>query len=367
MASSPPAAPRPAAPLPTDVRRATIVRASFIAIIALLGLWVAHNFLPALIWAVVIAVAIDPLVQRAERHFPQARPSLIALGFTVAVALLILLPVGFGLAQGAREAHDALAWIKDAREHGVPPPAWIATLPFGSSEVASWWQANLADPAAANEFFHHLTGTTMRTRTRLIGFGLIHRSVIFGFTLLALFFLIRDRDAIVAQFRTVSAKVLGPAGERIGRQALLSVRGTIDGLVLVGMGEGAIMAVVYVVLGVPHPILLGLATGIAAMIPFGAAVVLAIAALLLLVQSSVSGAIAVGAIGLVVVFVADHFVRPALIGGATRLPFLWVLIGILGGVETLGLLGLFVGPATMAVLVMLWRELVAGKPDAPVA
>jgi predicted PurR-regulated permease PerM len=45
-----------------------------------------------------------------------------------------------------------------------------------------------------------------------------------------------------------------------------------------------------------------------------------------------------------------------LIGGATRLPFLWVLIGILGGVETLGLLGLFIGPATMAVLMMLWRE-----------
>ena len=56
--------------------------------------------------------------------------------------------------------------------------------------------------------------------------------------------------------------------------------------------------------------------------------------------------------------IADHFIRPVLIGGATRLPFLWVLIGILGGVETLGLLGLFVGPATMAVLVMLWRELI---------
>ena len=61
-------------------------------------------------------------------------------------------------------------------------------------------------------------------------------------------------------------------------------------------------------------------------------------------------------IGFLLIFVADHFIRPALIGGATRLPFLWVLIGILGGVETLGLIGLFVGPAVMAILVMLWRE-----------
>jgi predicted PurR-regulated permease PerM len=49
-------------------------------------------------------------------------------------------------------------------------------------------------------------------------------------------------------------------------------------------------------------------------------------------------------------------VRPVLIGGATRLPFLWVLFGLLGGVETWGLLGLFLGPAIMAALIFLWRE-----------
>ena len=72
------------------------------------------------------------------------------------------------------------------------------------------------------------------------------------------------------------------------------------------------------------------------------------------------------AIGFAAEFIAGHFVRPALIGSTTRLPFFWALVGILGGVETLGLLGLFVGPATMAVLVMLWRELVEDDPT-PVA
>ncbi len=57
-----------------------------------------------------------------------------------------------------------------------------------------------------------------------------------------------------------------------------------------------------------------------------------------------------------VTFTADHFVRPVLIGGATKLPFIWVLLGILGGVEAWGLLGLFLGPAIMAALIMMWRE-----------
>jgi predicted PurR-regulated permease PerM len=60
--------------------------------------------------------------------------------------------------------------------------------------------------------------------------------------------------------------------------------------------------------------------------------------------------------GMIVLFIADHFIRPVLIGGAARLPFVWVLLGLLGGLETLGFIGLFLGPAIMAALVALWRD-----------
>jgi predicted PurR-regulated permease PerM len=76
----------------------------------------------------------------------------------------------------------------------------------------------------------------------------------------------------------------------------------------------------------------------------------------LLAQSKIAAAAIVLGGGFFVAFTADHFVRPALIGGAARLPFLLVLLAILGGLETLGLLGLFVGPAIMAAFVSLWRE-----------
>jgi predicted PurR-regulated permease PerM len=140
-----------------------------------------------------------------------------------------------------------------------------------------------------------------------------------------------------------------------------SVHGTVDGLVLVGLGEGVILGVAYWIAGVPHPTILGAVTAIAAMIPFAAPVAFGIAAILLLAQGAPGAAAAIFALGAVVVFVADHFVRPVLIGGATRLPFLWVLLGILGGVETWGLLGLFLGPALMAALIQLWRDWTRGE------
>ena len=59
---------------------------------------------------------------------------------------------------------------------------------------------------------------------------------------------------------------------------------------------------------------------------------------------------------MIVIGIADHVIRPALIGGAAKLPFLFVLLGIFGGLETFGLVGLFLGPAIMAAVVSLWRE-----------
>ncbi len=88
------------------------------------------------------------------------------------------------------------------------------------------------------------------------------------------------------------------------------MHGTVDGLVLVGLGEGVILGIVYYFAGVPHPVLLGAFTAVAAMIPFGAAVAIGIAALLLVAAGAMEAAIIVAVAGLVVTFVADHFIRP---------------------------------------------------------
>ena len=149
----------------------------------------------------------------------------------------------------------------------------------------------------------------------------------------------------------------------VGEQIVAAIRGTVNGLVIVGLGEGVLLGIAYAVTGVPHPALLGALTAVAAMIPFGAPLVFGVAALLLVGQGSGVAAIVLVAIGMAVTFVADHFVRPILIGGATKLPFLWVLFGILGGVASWGLLGLFLGPAVMAALIMLWREWTSGERD----
>ena len=351
-------------PAPGSQRVARVV---LILVMTALGLYILHRFLPALIWATILAIALWPFYRRVERRFPPGRHNILLPAlFTTLVALVFLVPFVVLAVEAAHEAHALLEYSRSVEESGVPVPDVVTRLPFGAGAVTNWWNENLAHAGWSHELLERFNTSNMRDLSRSAGAQVLHRAILFGFTLVTLFFLFRDGRTVRAQAITASTKLFGPRGERVGRQMVASVHGTVDGLVLVGIGEGFLLGVTYYFAGVPHPILLGALTAVAAMIPFGASLVFGIAALILFAQGSVMPAIVVVVAGLVVTFVADHFVRPALIGGTTRLPFLWVLLGILGGVETLGLLGLFVGPAVMAALVLLWREFTEGEAT-PVA
>lgn len=336
-------------------------RLALVVVLAGLALWTLRAFLPALAWAAILAIATWPLYRRAETRWPPGKHNLLLPGlFTLAVALCVLVPLALAGYQFGREALVVFRLAEEARQHGLPEPSWLAQLPFGAAQATAWWHDNLADPAGYADLLHRLQHGSAMSYSRRLGEQLLRRSVVFGFTLLALFVLYREADRVRAQLLAVSGRAFGPHGERIGRQVVASIHGTVDGLVLVGLGVGLLLGILYWVLGVPHPTLFGGATAIAAMIPFGAPIVFCVAALLVGAQGQIGAAAAIVAIGFAVIFVADHFVRPALIGGATKLPFLWVLLGILGGVETWGLLGLFLGPALMAALMLVWRDYVDG-------
>jgi predicted PurR-regulated permease PerM len=258
--------------------------------------------------------------------------------------------------EAAREAQGVLVWVEHARHTGVPVPGWVHRLPVQSEAASNWWQQHLANPDDATDLFDTMKSGGNLRMTRQLGSQVAHRSTLFAFSIITLFFLFREGETVTAQMLVASRRAFGARGERIGRQMVASVHGTVDGLVLVGLGEGVILGVAYAIAGTPHPTLFGVMTAVAAMIPFCAVLAIGLASVLVLAQGSTIAAIVLFVLGMIVVFASDHFVRPVLIGGATKLPFLWVLLGILGGVEAWGLLGLFLGPAIMAALILLWRE-----------
>jgi len=342
-------------------------RLAVTAALAALGIWILWDFIPALLWATIFAVATWPLYRAFARPEPAKGESLMApLAFTLIVGFLFLVPIALMALELGRETLLLARVIPDITKNGLPVPEFLADIPRVGPLAAHWWQTNLADPQGAQELLGRLDRGVLIDWTRTLGQQLARRSTVLIFTLLTLFFLYRHGARLVLDLEALVVRLVGPQGRRVGTQMVHAIRGTVNGLVLVGLGEGAVLAVAYVALGLPHAALFGGATAVLAMIPFGAPLVFGLAALVLLSQNGVVAAIILLSVGAVVVFVADHFVRPVLIGGSAKLPFLWVLLGILGGLEGFGLVGLFLGPAIMAALLTLWREWVAASRETTV-
>jgi predicted PurR-regulated permease PerM len=340
-----------------------IARIALATAVVAVGLWILLDFLPALAWAAVLAIALWPLYRWLLRLLPERSDRALAplLG-TVLVGIVFVGPlVLLGIAV-ARESHFVVEFIAEARTNGIPVPGAIERLHVIGPTLAEWWRANLSDPAMAEEMIGRVNLRTLTDSVREYGGEVVHRLAIFLFTLLTLFFMFRDGAALAEQLRSLSDRLIGLRGERIARQMIAAVHGTVTGLVLVGLAEGILLGLVYFAVGLPYPASVGALTGVAAVIPFAAPVVYCAAGVYLLAVGNTLGGIVILVFGSVLLFVADHFVRPFLIGGAARLPFLLVLLGILGGLQTMGFLGLFLGPAVMAALVALWREWTEAAP-----
>jgi len=317
-----------------------------------------------IVWAGLIAVATWPLHDRLRRVFGPRNEMASALILTGAVFLFLVVPFVYLLVRGLREMPALLHLWEASEAGGIGAPAWLGRLPGIGDWALQQWTLTLGEPGAlagyAHSAMHGLDFAAGRTLLAVLG----HHAMGMFFCVVVLFFIYLRGDALAAQIDAVLGRHVGAAGMRTRALAVRSVRGAVNGLVLVGFGAAIIMSAAYAIAGVIHPFIWGLATGLLGMVPFGAMVVLAGVVLFLVATGATSTALWLGLFGATAIFVADHFVRPVFMSGASKLPLVLALLGIVGGLETFGILGLFLGPTLLAVMVAVWRELAAPHPGA---
>jgi predicted PurR-regulated permease PerM len=128
------------------------------------------------------------------------------------------------------------------------------------------------------------------------------------------------------------------------------VRAVVFGLIGTALVQGVIAGIGYALFSVPSPVALGALTFVASFIPAGPALLWAGAAIYLLLGGNSGAAIGMALYGLLLVSSIDNVLRPLLIsGGEVRIHFLVVFFGVLGGLATFGMLGLFLGPVLLSV------------------
>jgi predicted PurR-regulated permease PerM len=344
-------------PLPLDASARVKARVVLAVVLVGLALWTAASFLPPLIWATILAVSLWPLYLKFTKRFALGPSSLTAFIFTLIVALILFTPMALAVYQVAQQGDVLIGWLKKAGESGIEVPEWIARLPIAAESMQQWWRENLSDPKAAAAWLKTVNAENASELFRTLGGQLIHRLFLLFFSLLALFVLLRNGRSVANRFLETSDRLFGEAGEGLIEKMVDATRGTVNGTVLVAVGEGLLIGVGYLIAGVPNAVLFTIFTTAFAMIPFGAWAAFTAAALVL-VTGDGSGLAAAGVFcwGVIVMLAGDHFVWPTLVGGSARLPFLLAFVGIFGGLAAFGLIGLFLGPVIMAALLTVWRE-----------
>lgn len=317
-----------------------------------------HGFLVPVLAAMIVAFASWPLMRWIERTTGLGRIWVTILMILIIVGFLVV-PITFAMIYALGELRVWIDWGLEVNAAGAPTPGWIAGLPRVGLWMDEQWLRFIGKPGAIAELVQITTGSNIGAIYRAIlaaGNMAIHLALNLLFMLIALFIFYRDGENIAAQLDVIGGRILPTRWDRLSRMVPLTISATVTGMTLIAIGEGVILGVAYWVAGVPSPVMLGVLTGFMALIPGGAPLSFTLVSIYLVASGSAFAGVALFVWGTVELFTVDKTIRPVLIGGPVKMPFLPTFFGLIGGVKTMGIVGLFVGPVLMALLVAIWRE-----------
>ncbi len=327
------------------------------ALIVALSVWILHSFLQALLVACVTAIASWPLYRQFAARLPRRMPrTATSLIFTSVMTIFVLAPLMFGFGALLTEAHALLLDIAAADKQGIAVPHGLENLPLVGPWVAARWQSELAQPGALLVWAQRTDATALLAWAQPLGQFMFRHLFIVTFTILVLFSLYQEGESLAEGFRRLLRYRIGERAEGYVDLAVRALRASVNSMLVVGLFDGFASWAAFAVAGVPHAALWAVITGSLALVPFLGYVAVAALTLKLEMAGASTPALVAFGLGCAVLFCGDKIVRPMVARDATRLRFVWILMGCLGGFEVLGLVGLVVGPVLLTITRELWEQ-----------
>jgi len=303
-----------------------------------------------LIWAAVFAIANWPLYRRCAQHAPEAlRVHVLPLAFSILITVLVLGPVVFAFSILAGQSQAWLTEISIMDQGGLPAPSWVRAIPMVGTRLADAWNDAAGAPGGLSALLSRVEGGSLLHSLQSVGNLIAYHTFVVAITVVALVLLFRRGEALAELLARRIDEQFGRLGAKFVGVAVAGLRATVHSMVLVGLIDGIVMGIIYATLHIPSPIAWGAVTGILAMLPFIGYAAVAAVSVAQLTHDAAASALLVGALGFAVLFLSDKFVRPMLMVKGARLDFLGALMGTAGGLQTFGLLGIFIGPMIVAV------------------
>ncbi len=378
------------------------------------SIFVLKPFLTALTWAIILAYTLHPLQRLFTRWFRGSR-TLAACFVTLTVTVILAGPVvliGVSIAQDGKDL--ALATRNWFMATPKQAPSWVRGVPLVGDELEGYWAGfseerdrwmNQLDetmkppppprpkivvetedglvlqeapvaPETDEEF--PAEGEVVRqspqivvlfgkgllwARTWLLSAGLTVGQGLAQVLMSAFlaFFLLRDAPVLSQRLSVVVERLAGRRGQHLIKVAGDTVRGVIYGILGTAVAQALVALLGFWIAGVPGAVLLSVLTFLFAVVPFGPPLVWVPASLWLFAQGQTGWGIFMLTWGLLGISSVDNVLRPFLISQGSKMPFILIFVGVIGGAFAFGLVGVFIGPTLLAVCFRLVAEWSAGN------
>lgn len=327
-------------------------------------------FVGPLSWAALLALTFFPL-QTVLVRWSRRRDGLVAFLLTTVVILTVIVPTIWLMALLARESVTFYEYVNeivaDGRVNELMQQAQDSTLGRLWQRIMPRLETWDIDVAAAAVTASKSVSAFLAAQAPAAAAGALRSVASFFLTTFALFFFFRDGHTMVQALRDLIPM------EREHKDAILSrlyetLSAVVQGTLATAAMQGVLAGIGFWMVSVPFAVLLGGLTAFLSLLPYVGPVVWVTVVLYLLAITEYTSAMILVAWCVIIVGSADNILRPLIIGGRARIPTVFLFFGILGGLQAYGFLGIFLGPALIAILltfVGIYREEYGATPERP--
>jgi predicted PurR-regulated permease PerM len=332
-----------------------LIRAGLIVVLAVSCYRVFQPFLDLLLWSVILAITLYPLHALVMRKLHLRDGWAATLLVVVAIALLSI-PVYVMALSVADSAGKALAVARSGNFHVPAPADSVATWPLvGKKLHALWLQAATDLTGVLQAFAPQVKAFVLAALGKVAGLGLALLLFVGALVIAAIvmaFAQAGERSSV-----RIGERLFGPGrGQEIATLCTSTVRAVAQGVIGIAFIQALLVGVGFVMVGVPGAGLLTLAILLLGILQIPATLVtIPVIAYVFATQGASTGTI-VFAIYAFVAGLVDNVLKPLMLGRGVAVPMPVILIGVIGGMITNGLIGLFTGPVLLAVgYVLFWQ------------
>jgi predicted PurR-regulated permease PerM len=324
-------------------------RLAAVALLAWGCVLVVRPFMGAILFAGVLCLSTWPAFAGLRDRW-RGHGTLAALALVLGMAIALVLPIALvaqSLVVNSSGLVESVRGFLDRRSE-LEVPAFVVSIPLVGASLDEYGRVllqsreelialakRLADPAK----------TMLAAMGTAIGEGLVQILI----ALFVAFFFYRDGEQVRRLLLEGMNRLAGPHGGVLATTAHSAVKGVVYGLLGTAFAQAAVALVGFLIAGVPGAFLLGALTFVLSLVPMGPVIIWGGAAAWLYAHDKTGWSIFMLIYGIAVISSVDNFLKPILMSRAGNLSMLLVVLGVFGGAVAFGFIGLFVGPALLAV------------------